>query len=62
MLMKGTEIIEVKVEALFEKTAGLIEESRKMVSSGRLSAAAIEAARPERNERSAYAPGGCQRN
>lgn len=33
MLMKGTEITEVKVDALFEKIAGLIEESRKKVSS-----------------------------
>ena len=31
--MKGTEITEVKVDALFEKIAGLIEESRKKVSS-----------------------------
>ena len=33
MLMKGTEITGVKVDALFEKIAGLIEESRKKVSS-----------------------------
>ncbi len=31
--MKGIEITEVKVDALFEKIAGLIEESRKKVSS-----------------------------
>lgn len=31
--MKGTEITEVKVDALFEKISGLIEESRKKVSS-----------------------------
>lgn len=31
--MKGTEITGVKVDALFEKIAGLIEESRKKVSS-----------------------------